>query len=116
MEQPKETTVTVREKPLMCRPEKIARMEELRKEALAKADAMVSGKGADYGHWSAYPEIVLASLNFVKAKRTLELAIQRASNPTHQAKNEPFEDSALDGINYLSFLHARSMSVKEGLL
>lgn len=95
---------------------RIAKLETLRQEAIARADSMVSGKGADYGHWSEYPEVVIASLCFVKAKRALELALQRAANPDHQPKFEAFEDTALDGINYFSFMYGKAKGKKEGVV
>ncbi len=94
---------------------RIYKMEDLRKEALARADSMVSGKGADYGHWSEYPEIVIAGINYAKAKRALELSLQRAANPDHKPKFEALEDTALDGINYLSFLYGKAKAAKEGI-
>lgn len=84
----------------------IDELEKLREEALSKAGAMVARKGRDYGHWSDYPEVVLASLTFVKAKRLLELAVRSARGDDKEA-NEPMEDSALDLINYASFLAAK---------
>lgn len=83
----------------------IEEFEALRKEALAKSDAMTAKKGDDYGHWSTYPEIVLASLTFVKAKRMLQLAMKTIAGGAET--NEPMEDSALDLINYASFLYGK---------
>lgn len=110
----KESTVLVKEP--SARMVRIYRLEDLRKEALARADSMVSGKGADYGHWSEYPEVVIAGIGFAKAKRALELALQRASNPDHKPKFEALEDTALDGINYFSFLYGKAKGAKDGLL
>ncbi len=90
----------------------IDQLEAARREALAKADDMVSRKGRDYGHWSEYPEVVLASLTFVKAKRMLELAI-RAKVGDGKEANEPMEDSALDLINYASFMYGKVRDRKE---
>ncbi len=88
------------------------RMEALRESALKKASALVEKKGKDYGHWSDYPLVALAALNYVKAKRMLELTTQLTVNPFAAAVNEPLEDSCLDDINYASFLHAKLMDMK----
>lgn len=81
-------------------------LEELRKEALEVASSLVKKKGADYGHWSEYPMVALAALNFVKAKRMLNLAVKTASNPFADVKNESMEDTCVDAINYNSFMYA----------
>lgn len=94
-----------REKTEKRRPQnRIAALEKLRIRALRLANRLVSRKGADYGHWSTYPLIALASLNFVKAKRMLELATKDAAG-RGEAVNEPLEDSCLDTINYASFIY-----------
>jgi hypothetical protein len=86
--------------------------EWLRKGALKKASGMVKGKGGDYGHFSEYPEVVLASNIFTKAKRLLNLAIKATRGG--KEVNEPMEDSALDLINYASFIYSKVMHRKGG--
>lgn len=85
------------------------KMDWLREQALQKADQLTRGKGKDYGHFSTYPIVVLASLNFVKAKRMMELATKMSANPDHRAQFEPMADSCLDAINYASFMWAKIM-------
>lgn len=88
-------------------------MEILRKDALAKADALTVKKGQDYGKWYDYDEVTLAALNLVKAKRLLHLAIKIAANPQCLEANEPMEDSAVDAVNYASFLYGKVRERKE---
>ena len=87
-------------------------LEALRKEGLDRADQLTLKKGADYGHWSGYPAVALAALCFVKAKRMLELSVKIAADPDAREANEPLEDSALDIINYGSFLYALTVKRK----
>lgn len=78
-------------------------------EAVRLADILHQKKGQDYGHFSEYPPIVLASLCFVKAKRILTLSIKRANTEGDQGNVETFEsmkDSCLDLLNYSRFLYA----------
>lgn len=90
------------------------KLEALRHSAMAKAESLLARKGADYAWWGEYPPIALAGLNFVKAKRILELSTKVAANPESQEANEPLEDSCIDLINYASFLYALTIERKEG--
>ncbi len=90
----------------------IEELENLRREALAKADALTEKKGRDYGHWSSYDLVTLAALNMVKAKRLLHLAVKVTADPSCKEANEPMEDSAVDAINYGSFIYGLVMQRK----
>jgi len=77
-------------------------------EPVALANILHQRKGQDYGHFSLYPPVVLASLCFVKAKRILELSIKKINSKGDQEKVETFEpikDSCLDLLNYSRFLY-----------
>lgn len=76
--------------------------EELLREASTKADALIEKKSNDYGHFSLYPDIVLASLIWVKGRRILEI-VQKQKTPNF----ESIEDSCLDILNYVRFLYAK---------
>lgn len=76
--------------------------EDLLREAASKADALIEKKSNDYGHFSLYPDIVLASLIWVKGRRILEI-VQKQKTPNF----ESIEDSCLDILNYVRFLYAK---------
>ncbi len=80
-------------------------LEALRREAFQVASALTEHKGQDYGHWSEYPMVALAALNFVKAKRMLQLTVKQAANPFAPVANEPMIDTCVDAINYNSFMY-----------
>jgi len=80
--------------------------KSLMADSVEKANALHELKGKDYGHFSEYPAVVLAALNFVKAKRILELSVKRAADPAAAPVFESLEDSCLDQLNYVRFLYA----------
>lgn len=80
-------------------------LDEFRKFGLAEASGMVAGKDSDYGHWSEYPDVVLASLMFTGAKRAVEL-----TRKDDEAVNKSLEDTCLDLINCASFLYGKLKS------
>lgn len=80
--------------------------QSLMADSVERANALHELKGKDYGHFSEYPAVVLAALNFVKAKRILELSVKRAAYPDSAPAFESIEDSCLDQLNYVRFLYA----------
>lgn len=79
--------------------------DRLLQEAVDKANALHKKKGKDYGHFSEYPDVVLASAIYLKAKRLVELTVKEAVGQA--ATFEPIDDSCLDAVNYLRFLYAK---------
>jgi len=82
--------------------------DELLSESHRLALEIHRKKDHDYGHFSQYPDVVLASNIFTKAKRILELTMRAHVNPDMRPKFESVDDSCLDLINYASFLWAKN--------
>ena len=80
-------------------------LEAFRKFGLDEVLGMASCKVPGHSHWSEYPDVVLASLMFVKAQFALDLTRKNG-----ESSSQSLEDACLYLMNYASCLYGKIKS------